>query len=159
MPQTPKANIADVPIELFLSYILLQLPLVDLLSLTCCSKAFVQTCSVESFWRSKVEADLGISPDRFSRRGCTWKRVYERLLRPQLYVWGCVSVTFCDQWFHRLPFQKFGVLRTSGNARIPPGLRRRNSETNTSPGSYQTYRSAHGWRMVSMHHLRLIILL
>jgi hypothetical protein len=90
LKMTLNTSIIDIPIELFLSYILWHLPLADLLSLSCCSKAFAQICSVDSFWQQKLQTDFEIAPSHVSHRLCKCKKLYQRALRPRLYVWGYV---------------------------------------------------------------------
>ncbi|KAF8315452.1 RCC1/BLIP-II, partial [Clavulina sp. PMI_390] len=80
------APIHSIPIEVFLDYLLPQIPITDLCNLACTDRFFASLCADDMFWKRKLKDDLNYSIVDARDKG--FKLLYRGIRRPHVYVWG-----------------------------------------------------------------------
>ncbi|WWC69286.1 uncharacterized protein I206_103224 [Kwoniella pini CBS 10737] len=88
MSQGP--TLTDIPNEVVLDYLLPELQLSDITSLSAVNRQFNILTSDPAFWRNKTLQDFTFpsTSHPFISNSNWWKRVYLGLLKPKSYVWG-----------------------------------------------------------------------
>lgn len=75
-------NLQEIPIEVFTDHLLPNLPVRDLLNLTCTNKFFAVLCTDETFWMRKLEQDYNFTGAGTARTS-GWKFIYRGLFHPR----------------------------------------------------------------------------
>ena len=88
-----RAGITDIPINLFTDNVLLFCEAKDILSFGCTNKFFA-LFATDAFWRRKLAVDYNFTGSGTARTS-GWKFIYRGLRNPRVFVWGCVTFSFC----------------------------------------------------------------
>lgn len=83
-----KSSLVSLPLDLLLDSLFPYLSIKDLLSLAATCKPFERLIqSTESIWRARVEAEYRF-PVSATGRVDGFKRLYQKLSKPQVWIWG-----------------------------------------------------------------------
>ena len=65
----------------------------DVMSLGCTNKFFALV-TTDMFWRQKLTVDYNFTGSGTARTS-GWKFIHQRLRNSRVFVWGCVTFSFC----------------------------------------------------------------
>ena len=94
MAATWRAEITDIPVKVLKNNILPFCEVKDVFSLSCTNKFFALITTENTFWGQKLAVYYNFMGTEIARTG-DWKFIYDRLRNPQVFVWGCVTFSFC----------------------------------------------------------------
>ena len=94
MAATWKAGFTDIPTKVLINNILPLCEVKDVLSLGRTNNFFALIASDEAFWKRKLGADYNFTRSGTARTSGR-KFIYQRLRNPRVFVWGCVTFSFC----------------------------------------------------------------
>jgi SCF-associated factor 1 len=94
MAATWKARFMDIPVKVLINNILLFCEAKDVLSLGCTNKFFALIANDGTFWKQKLAVNYNFTGSETARMS-GWKLIYQKLRKPQVFVWGCVTFSFC----------------------------------------------------------------
>lgn len=77
----------DIPLEVLLHSLRPVLSVRDVLALATTCKAFAPLAIDETFWKERVLQDFAFF-NVASMQASGWRKIYERLDDPELFVWG-----------------------------------------------------------------------
>ena len=90
--------ITDIPTKVLINNILPLCEAKDVLSLGCTNKFFALVAADDAFWRQKVVVDYNFRGSEIARTS-GWKFIYQRFRKPQVFIWGCVTLSSCYEVF------------------------------------------------------------
>ena len=93
MVATWKTDITDIPVKVLMDNIFPFCETKDVISLGCTNKFFALILT-NMFWRKKLVVEYNFTGSETARMS-GWKFIYERLKNPRVFVWGCVTFSFC----------------------------------------------------------------
>jgi len=92
MAATWRTEITDVPVKVLIDNILPLCEIKDVLSLGCTNRFFDFVTTDSTFWREKLAVDYNFTGSETTGIS-SWKFIYQRLRNPQVFVWGCVTLS------------------------------------------------------------------
>ena len=94
MATTWSAGFTDIPAKVLINNILPLCEVKDVLSLGCTNNFFALIAGGEAFWKRKLAVDYNFTGSGTARTSGQ-KFIYQRLKNPRVFVWGCVTFSFC----------------------------------------------------------------
>ncbi|KAJ6518836.1 regulator of chromosome condensation 1/beta-lactamase-inhibitor protein II [Mycena sanguinolenta] len=80
-------SIQELPVELVLDNLLMEMPIQSVVRLGCTNKLFAEICADELLWHRRLQSDFNFSGVGTARVS-GWKFIYRGLFNPKVFVWG-----------------------------------------------------------------------